>query len=162
MQSTFTKKALLACIACGLSSAVCGGAGRPALPDADSGGTRSCVSAFTNHAGHVVSGQLTALTNGTAVINGRAYPLSIFPDSEQARMRALLRVPQKLPPGLEERRCSLRERMLRSEALVKAGVKTPEDAVAQRERLEAVWRRTLETSSLDPVTRAHWLGRLVD
>ena len=143
MQSTFTKKALLACIACGLSSA-------------------AAASSFTNHAGHVVGGQLVSLTNGVAVIGSRAYPLSIFPDSEQARMRALLRVPQKLPPALEARRVALRERMLRSEALLKAGAKTPESAAAQRARLEATWRRMLETSTLDPVTRAHWLGRLSD
>jgi len=46
--------------------------------------------AFTNHVGRSVSGQLTAITNGVAVIGSRSYPLSIFPESEQTRMRALL------------------------------------------------------------------------
>ena len=39
---------------------------------------------FTNHAGHVVS--------------GKAYPLTVFPASEQARMRAIFGVvPQPKP-----------------------------------------------------------------
>ena len=107
-----------------------------------------------------MSGRLTALTNGVAVIGGRAYPLSIFPDSEQARMRELLRVPLALPPALESRRLALRERLLRNEALLKAGVKTPEAAAAQRERLEIAWRRALESAKLDEATRAYWLDRL--
>ena len=117
---------------------------------------------FTNHAGHAVSGRLTALTNGTVVINGRAYPLSIFPDSEQARMRELLRVPLALTPALENRRRALRERLLRSEALLKAGAKTSEAAAAQRSRLKATWRHALDSSAIDPVTRAYWLDRLSD
>ena len=122
--------------------------------------TRATPAAFTNHAGHVVSGRLTALTNGIALIDGRSYPLSIFPDSEQARMRELLRVPLALPPALESRRLALRERLLRNEALLKAGAKTPEAAAAQRARLEATWRRSLEDANLDGVTRAYWLSRL--
>ena len=141
MPSISTRKALQACIVCVWSSL-------------------ACASAFTNHAGHAVSGRLTALTNGVAVIGGRAYPLSIFPDSEQARMRELLRVPLALPPALESRRLALRERLLRNEALLKAGVKTPEAAAAQRERLEIAWRRALESAKLDEATRAYWLDRL--
>ena len=83
-----------------------------------------------------MSGRLTALTNGVAVIGGRGYPLSIFPDSEQARMRELLRVPLALPPALESRR------------------------IALRERLEIAWRRALESAKLDEATRAYWLDRL--
>ena len=139
--SIFTKKALRACIVCAWSSL-------------------AAASAFTNHAGHAVSGRLTALTNGTALINGRAYPLSIFPASEQARMRELLRVPLALPPALESRRLALRERLLRNEALLKAGAKTPEDAAAQRARLETAWRRTMESADVDETTRAYWLDRL--
>ena len=107
-----------------------------------------------------MSGRLTALTNGVAVIGGRGYPLSIFPDSEQARMRELLRVPLALPPALESRRIALRERLLRNEALLKAGAKTPETAAAQRERLEIAWRRALESAKLDEATRAYWLEKL--
>ena len=141
MSSICTRKVLQACIVCVWSSL-------------------ASASAFTNHAGHAVSGRLTALTNGVAVIGGRGYPLSIFPDSEQARMRELLRVPLALPPALASRRIALRERLLRSEALLKAGAKTPEAAAAQRERLEIAWRRALEFAKLDEATRAYWLERL--
>ena len=141
MPSIFTRKALQACIVCAWSSL-------------------AAASAFTNHAGHAVSGRLTALTNGTALINGRAYPLSIFPASEQARMRELLRVPLALPPALESRRLALRERLLRNEALLKAGAKTPEDAAAQRARLETAWHRTMESADVDETTRAYWLEEL--
>ena len=109
-----------------------------------------------------MSGRLTALTNGVAVIDGRSYPLSVFPDVEQARMRELLRVPRALPPALESRRLALRERLLRNEALLKAGAKTPEAAAAQRARLETAWRHALESSAIDSVTCAHWLDRLSD
>ena len=141
MPSISTRKALQACIVCVWSSV-------------------AAASAFTNHAGHVVSGRLTALTNGVALIGGRSYPLSIFPDSEQARMRELLRVPLALPPALESRRLALRERLLRNEALLKAGAKTPEDAAAQRARLETAWRRTMESADVDETTRAYWLEEL--
>ena len=109
-----------------------------------------------------MSGRLTALTNGVAVIGGRAYPLSVFPDSEQARMRELLRVPLALPPLLESRRLALRERLLRNEALLEAGAKTPEAAAAQRARLEIAWRRALEESKVDVATRDYWNVHLTD
>ena len=141
MLSISTRKALQAFIVCVWSSVAVG-------------------DAFTNHAGYVVSGSLTALTNGTAVINGRAYPLSIFPDSEQARMRKLLMIPLALPPALEARRRALRERLLRNEALLKAGAKTPEAAASQRGKLEAAWRRMLESAEIDEAMRAYWLVRL--
>ena len=143
MPSISTRKALQACIVCVWSSV-------------------AAASAFTNHAGHVVSGRLTALTNGVAVIGGRSYPLSVFPDVEQARMRELLRVPLALPPALESRRLAFRERLLRNEALLAAGAKTPESAAAQRKRLETAWRRSLEDSNVDAATRDYWNARLTD
>ena len=109
-----------------------------------------------------MSGRLTALTNGVALIGGRSYPLSIFPDAEQARMRELLRVPLALPPALESRRLAFRERLLRNEALLAAGAKTPESAAAQRKRLETAWRRSLEDSNVDAATRDYWNARLTD
>ena len=109
-----------------------------------------------------MSGRLTALTNGVALIGGRSYPLSIFPDAEQARMRELLRVLLALPPALESRRLALRERLLRNEALLKAGAKTPDAAAAQRANLEATWRRSLNLARIDEATRAYWLVRLME
>ena len=118
--------------------------------------------AFTNHAGHAVVGRLTAVSNNVAVINGRAYPLAIFPDSEQARMRDLMRVPSDLPPALAKRRRALRERYLRNEALLKAGAKTSEAADRLRADLESAWRHALGKADIDRATRDYWLLHLVD
>ena len=43
----------------------------------------------TNHAGHVLSGELTAVTNGTFTIGRRTLPLKVLPAAEQRRIRAL-------------------------------------------------------------------------
>ena len=43
----------------------------------------------TNHAGHVVSGELTAVTNGTFTVGGRILPLKILPAAEQRRLKVL-------------------------------------------------------------------------
>ena len=75
-------------------------------------------------------------------------------------MRKLLKIPLALPPALEARRRALRERLLRNEALLKAGAKTPAAAAAQRAKIEAAWHRMLEASELDEKTRAHWATRL--
>ena len=143
MSSIFTRKALQACIVCAWSSIAWG-------------------DSFTNHAGHAVIGRLTAVSNNMAVIGGRAYPLSIFPDTEQARMRDLLQVPSDLPPALAKRRRALRERYLRNEALLKAGAKTSEAAARPRADLESAWHHTLDKADIDCVTRAYWLSHLLD
>ena len=134
MQYIFTRKALPAFIACVLSSAAFGGS-------------------FTNHVGRSVSGQLTSITNGVAVIGSRSYPLSIFPESEQVRMRSLLALPPPLPPDLVALRRSLDERFRRNEALLKAGAKTEAQAAAQRAKLEAVWKRALRASREEQQSR---------
>ena len=143
MSSISTKKALQVCIVCAWSSIAWG-------------------DSFTNHAGHAVVRRLTAISNSVAVIGGRAYPLAIFPDSEQARMRDLLQVPNELPPALAMRRRALRERYLRNEALLKAGAKSPEAAARLREDLEAAWRHALGKADVDRATRAYWLSHLAD
>ena len=43
----------------------------------------------TNHAGAVLTGELTAVTNGTFTVSGRTYSLTILPDSEQKRLKEL-------------------------------------------------------------------------
>ena len=134
MQYIFTRKALPAFIACVLSSAAFGGS-------------------FTNHVGRSVSGQLTSITNGVAVIGSRSYPLSIFPEAEQVRMRSLLALPPPLPPDLVALRRSLDERFRRNEALLKAGAKTEAQAAAQRAKLEAVWQRALRASREEQQSR---------
>ena len=140
----FTRKALPAFIACVLSSAAAGGS-------------------FTNHVGHSVSGQLTSITNGVAVIGSRIYPLSVFPESEQARMRELLAIPAPLPQSLAALRRALRERALRADALAAAGAKGEADVAAGRAKFESAWARALNAdSTLAPATRAYWLPRLMD
>lgn len=138
----FTRKALPAFIVCVLSSAAAGGS-------------------FTNHVGRSVSGQLTAITNGVAVIGSRSYPLSIFPESEQARMRELLSVPAPLPPDLVALRRSLKERAKRADALVAAGASGEADAAAKHAKLQSAWVRALDAdATLSPATRMYWRSRL--
>ena len=148
MRYTSTRKARAVCIVCALSSL-------SALFGVQTG-------SFTNHAGHAVSGVLTSVSNGTAVISGRAYPLSAFPDAERARMMELLGAPQELPAHLHALRRSLRDRSLRAEALAKTGAKKRADADAARARLAAMWSRALDLdSSLSAATRDHWRARLM-
>ena len=148
MRYTSTRKARAVCIVCALSSLA-------ALFGVQTG-------SFTNHAGHAVSGALTSVSNGTAVISGRAYPLSAFPDAERARMMELLGAPQELPAHLHALRRSLRDRALRAEALAKTGAKKRADADAARARLAAMWSRALDLdSSLSAATRDHWRTRLM-
>ena len=142
MRYISTRKAFPAFIACVLSSAAFGGT-------------------YTNHAGHAVSGNLTAITNRMAVISGRRYPLSAFPDSEQSRMKLALAVPLPLPPALEANRRSLRNRLLRSEELCNAGAKSREEADRRRAEIEAAWSAALDKANLDAVTRNHWKSRLM-
>ena len=143
MRFTSTRKARAACIVCALSSALCG-------------------ESFTNHAGRAVSGRLTALSNGVAVIAGRTYPLSAFPERERARMRGILAVPEPLPPSLAALRKSLRERALRVAALESAGAKEKTSAAAAREKLQSIWTHALEgDTTISPATREHWRVRLM-
>ena len=142
MQSIFTRKVPTVFIVCVLSSLAWSGT-------------------FTNHAGRTISGRLSAISNGMAVVSGRAYPLSVFPESEQRRMLALLSVPEPLPPRLEALRRSLRERALRAEALAAAGAGA--DAEAKRAKLQSAWARALDADvGISPATRRHWLTRMMD
>lgn len=77
------------------------------------------------------------MSNGVAVIGSRSYPLSVFPESEQARMRSLLALPEPLPPALVALRRSLKERAKRTDALVAVGACSEEAAAAKRVRLQS-------------------------
>jgi len=117
---------------------------------------------FTNHAGHAVSGSLSAISNGTVVISGRKYPMSAFPEDEQRRMRELLDVPDALPPPLAALRRSLKERMLRVDALAAADATGDSAAKARRAKLQSIWASALNAdATLTPATRKHWLPRLM-
>lgn len=148
MRYISTWKARAACIVCALSSV------------AVSVGAQS--GSFTNHAGHAVSGVLTSVSNGVAVISGRAYPITAFPEVERARMIGMLGLPQDLPAHLDALRRSLRGRVRRVEALEKAGAKTRSEAEAARTRLSAMWSRALDAeATLSAATRDHWRTRLM-
>lgn len=43
----------------------------------------------TNHAGRVVTGEFGGVTNGTFIVAGRAYSLSILPKDDQLRLKKL-------------------------------------------------------------------------
>lgn len=43
----------------------------------------------TNHLGHVMTGELTSVTNGNFTISGRTMPLKVLPKHEQRRLKAL-------------------------------------------------------------------------
>lgn len=165
MRYICTRKAFPAFIACVLSSAVFGDAhanhaGRAVGGKLTASGGVVCES-YTNHAGHAVGGKLTAITNRMAVISGRSYPLSAFPEAEQARMRMALSVPLPLPPALEANRRSLRNRLLRSEAMCNAGAKSREEADRRRAEIETAWSAALCKEGLDAASCEHWKARLM-
>ena len=145
MPSIFTKRVLAACTACVLSNSAFAQSSQSA-------------GVFTNHAGHVVSGTLSSISNGVATIGKRRYPLSIFPDREQARMYGLLNMARALPPELMSLFKSLRERQLRNEALLKSGVKDREKAQSRRRYLHRMWLRAVDEYDLDAPARRYALS----
>lgn len=125
------------------------------------------LSTFTNHAGHAVSGRLEAVSDGAAVISGRKYPLSIFPDSEKRRMLDAFpggrESPRALPAALEAKRRWLKEKYYRNEALARAGAKSETEAAEQRTRILRFWRMALDgAAGLSPEERTYWSSRLLD
>jgi len=88
--------------------------------------------------------------------------MSAFPEDEQRRMRELLDVPDALPPPLAALRRSLKERMLRVDALAAAGATGDSAAKARRAKLQSIWASALNAdATLTPATRKHWLPRLM-
>lgn len=47
------------------------------------------VVSVTNHAGGILSGELTSVTNGMFTVSGRTLPLKILPVAEQRRLKVL-------------------------------------------------------------------------
>lgn len=94
------------------------------------------VLSVTNHAGHVVSGELTSVTNGQFTIAGRVYPLSILPPAEQVRVKAAAGLDVRTP---KEKRidADLAYALKRIDARLAEGEITPEQATALRRQEKA-------------------------
>lgn len=90
----------------------------------------------TNHAGRVVSGDLTSVTNGQFTIAGRTYPLSVLPSAEQLRVKAAGGQDVRTP---KEKRieADLAYELKRIDAQLAEGDLTREQAEAARQRQRA-------------------------
>ena len=85
----------------------------------------------TNHAGHVVSGELTAVTNGTFTVGGRTLPLKILPAAEQRRLKVI--AGQDVRTAKERQRAKLLDYELRRIDLrLQAGEITEAEAASLR------------------------------
>ena len=85
----------------------------------------------TNHAGHVVSGELTAVTNGTFTVAGRTMPLRVLPAAEQRRLKVL--AGQDVRTAKECQRAKLLDYELRRiDVRLQAGEITEAEAAALR------------------------------
>ena len=85
----------------------------------------------TNHAGGVLSGELTAVTNGTFTVAGRTLPLKILPAAEQRRLKVL--AGQDVRTAKERQRAKrLAYELKRIDVRLKAGEITAAEAAALR------------------------------
>ena len=81
----------------------------------------------TNHAGHVLSGELTSVTNGTFTIGRRTLPLGALPAAEQRRLKVL--AGQDVRTAKERQRAKMLDYELRRIDLrLKAGEITESEA----------------------------------
>ena len=90
----------------------------------------------TNHAGAVLSGELTSVTNGRFTVNGRTMPLTVLRPSERTRVMRLAGCDVRSPA---ERRDAQKVAMeLKAvDELLKAGRLTPAEADERRRRIRA-------------------------
>ena len=90
----------------------------------------------TNHAGGVLSGELTAVTNGTFTIGRRTLPLKVLPAAEQRRLKAL--AGQDVRTAKERQRAKMLDYQLRRIDLrLKAGEITEAEAENLRQDARA-------------------------
>ena len=90
----------------------------------------------TNHAGHVLSGELGTVTNGTFEIGTRTLPLAVLPPAEQKRIRKLAGQDVRTP---WERKvdADLAYELKRIDARLAEGELTPEQAERSRDLVRA-------------------------
>lgn len=85
------------------------------------------VVSVTNHAGGVLSGELTAVTNGTFTVAGRTLQMNILPAAEQRRLKVL--AGQDVRTAKERQRAKLLDYELkRIDLRLKAGEITEAEA----------------------------------
>lgn len=105
----------------------------PAAPPAEEG-----AGGWTNLAGHVLKAEPVGLKGQTVTFkpaNGGAavdYPLSVFPPSEQERLRVALK-DASVPPGLQTAYEFSARILKRSRLLVESGEMTPEEYESSRD-----------------------------
>ena len=93
----------------------------------------------TNHAGHVLSGELTSVTNGTFTIGRRTLPLGALPAAEQRRLKEL--AGQDVRTAKERQRAKMRDYELKRIGLrLKAGEITEEQAETLRRDVSESFR----------------------
>ena len=127
---------------------------------------------YTNHAGNVVAGFPVALTAtqvtlGTALNNvgrarppgapnGKIYPLSIFPESEQRRIAADFGEP-RLPPQVKRAIEGAKKAMARSRKRAEKGLCTKEESEAFCAKSSAALRtyldKQVESGAITPAER---------
>lgn len=89
------------------------------------------VVSVTNHAGGVVSGELTSVTNGMFTIAGRTLPLKVLPAAEQRRLKVL--AGQDVRTAKKRQRAKLLDYELqRIDTRLKGGEITESEAAALR------------------------------
>ena len=90
----------------------------------------------TNHAGGVLSGELTSVTNGTFTVGGRTLPLKALPATEQRRLKVL--AGQDVRTATERQRAKMLDYELRRiDARLKAGEITEQEAKTLRQDARA-------------------------
>ena len=103
------------------------------------------VVSVTNHAGGVLSGELTAVTNGTFTVAGRTLPMKILPAAEQRRLKVL--AGQDVSTAKERQRAKLFDYELkRIDLRLKAGEITEVEAENLRRDVRAAlsFQKSLE------------------
>ena len=88
------------------------------------------VVSVTNHAGYVLSGSLTSVSNGLFTLDGRTLPLKILPAAEQKRLKQL--AGQDVRTAKERQRAKLLEYELRR---IDVRLEGGEISAAEAERL---------------------------
>ena len=100
------------------------------------------VVSVTNHAGGILSGELTSVTNGMFTVSGRTLPLKILPVAEQRRLKVL--AGEDVRTAKERQRAKMLDYELRRiDVRLAAGDITSEQAEALRRdaRAAAAFRK---------------------